>query len=174
MTAASVQLLAPSERSYPHWKLVTGNWKLPPTAPCTLRVHLRSLAQAPAELNVWSEKTTVCRIFSCKRTLLEALSCQPSAVNRRRAAYATSFSPELSREYRPGASPLDQPSHYTTRPTLRSSRSINPSVRGVRERCKPSRRHEPAASRGVGPPPSSKRGAFANLKQWWRIPGSNR
>jgi hypothetical protein len=52
LTAASLQLPASSKSSYSCWKLAAGSWKLPPTAPCTLHVCL------------WSEKTTVCRIFS--------------------------------------------------------------------------------------------------------------
>ena len=38
LTAASFQLQAPGKTSYACRKLGAGNWKLPPTAPCTLRV----------------------------------------------------------------------------------------------------------------------------------------
>jgi hypothetical protein len=66
-------------------------------APCTLRVHLR--AYALRRMNVWSEKTTVCRIFNCKRAklfnLMIQLACRASWTKDARP-----FRPGLARRTR--------------------------------------------------------------------------
>src|SRR5262245_10301217 len=82
LLVSSSQLPVTSKDSY--WKPATGNWK--PYA---------SVPTHTALCDLWSEKTTVCRIFNCQRTYVEASSCQLPATSCSSAASAASFSQSL-------------------------------------------------------------------------------
>jgi hypothetical protein len=64
-TAASFQLTAPSKAEMP--LLDAGSWKLEATPDSSLHTAPPAPLRTPADCFLWSEKTTVCRIFSCQR-----------------------------------------------------------------------------------------------------------
>jgi hypothetical protein len=80
-------------------------------------VSASTLAGISEQCFLWSEKTTVCRIFNCQRVRvkLPAISVQLSAGGGRLRG---SFPPNLCGL--PGALPLDQPSNLTS-PHLRDA-----------------------------------------------------
>jgi hypothetical protein len=83
VTAASSQLPASSKST--RLLLEAGSWRLEAPSDSSIRT-LRC---------VWSEKTTVCRIFSCQR-IVEATSCRPCDLQPWSVSPSdASFSPEL-------------------------------------------------------------------------------
>ena len=132
---------------------------------------LRSRERIP---DLWSEKTTVCRIFSCQRSSGGHIA--PRKLTVARGAFPrTPFAHSLAGPHSPapfvralagmsGASPLDQPS-YPMDPGRESQAGPLNSCSGHSGLSElPRNQPESLARRGRGPPPSTNAGGICQPK----------